>query len=157
MIIASLLTKPNDKKALDRLYVKMKTPVDPVPEKDEAEIEKSYANPESVRPKQTLPQFQPRIPTTDQVRRDRFHHLLRDLFRHYRTCFARCPNRNLTGFPAAGSIFFSMMTPSMTILTKFPLLFLKVVFLLYAMSRHGHGPTQEAERPNLHGRRHGHR
>ena len=27
MIIASLLTKPNDKKALDRLYVKMKTPV----------------------------------------------------------------------------------------------------------------------------------
>lgn len=46
MIIASLLTKPNDKKALDRLYVKMKTPVDPVPEKDEAEIEKSYANPD---------------------------------------------------------------------------------------------------------------
>jgi SSS family solute:Na+ symporter len=46
MIIASLLTKPNDKKALDRLYVKMKTPVDPVPEKDEAEIEQSYANPD---------------------------------------------------------------------------------------------------------------
>jgi solute:Na+ symporter, SSS family len=46
MIIASLLTKPNDKKALDRLYVKLKTPVDPVPEKDEAEIEKSYANPD---------------------------------------------------------------------------------------------------------------
>lgn len=46
MIIASLLTKPNDKKALDRLYVKMKTPVDPVPQKDEAEIEKSYANPD---------------------------------------------------------------------------------------------------------------
>ena len=46
MIIASLLTKPNDKKALDRLYVKMKTPVDPVPEKDQAEIKKSYANPD---------------------------------------------------------------------------------------------------------------
>jgi SSS family solute:Na+ symporter len=46
MIIASLLTKPNNKEALDRLYVKMKTPVNPVPEKDEAEIEKSYANPD---------------------------------------------------------------------------------------------------------------
>ncbi len=46
MIIASLLTKPNDKQALDRLYVKLKTPVDPVPEKDEAEIEKSYAHPD---------------------------------------------------------------------------------------------------------------
>jgi hypothetical protein len=46
MILGSLLTKPNDKKALDRLYVKMKTPVDPVPEKDESEIEKSYANPD---------------------------------------------------------------------------------------------------------------
>jgi len=46
MIIASLLTNPNDRKALDRLYVKLKTPVDPVPEKDEAEIEKSYANPD---------------------------------------------------------------------------------------------------------------
>ena len=46
MIIASLLTKPNDKQALDRLYVKLKTPVDPVPEKDEAEIEKSYTHPD---------------------------------------------------------------------------------------------------------------
>ena len=46
MIIASLLTKPNDKKALDRLYVKLKTPVDPIPEKDAAEMEKSYANPD---------------------------------------------------------------------------------------------------------------
>lgn len=46
MILASLLTKPNDKKALDRLYVKLKTPVDPVPEKDQAEIEKSYAQPD---------------------------------------------------------------------------------------------------------------
>ncbi len=46
MILASLLTKPNDKKALDRLYVKLKTPVDPVPEIDQAEIEKSYAQPD---------------------------------------------------------------------------------------------------------------
>ena len=46
MIIASLLTSPNRKENLDRLYVRMKTPVDPDPERDEAEIEKSYANPD---------------------------------------------------------------------------------------------------------------
>jgi SSS family solute:Na+ symporter len=45
MIIASLLTQPNSKKALDRLYVRMKTPVDPDPERDEKELEKSYADP----------------------------------------------------------------------------------------------------------------
>ena len=46
MIVASLLTKPNSKKSLDRLYVRMKTPVGSDPEKDEAELEKSYANPD---------------------------------------------------------------------------------------------------------------
>ena len=46
MIIASLLTKPNNKAALDRLYVKMKTPVDPNPEKDKAQVERSYAQPD---------------------------------------------------------------------------------------------------------------
>ena len=45
MIIASLLTKPNRKKALDRLYVRMKTPVNPDPEQDDSELEKSYADP----------------------------------------------------------------------------------------------------------------
>ncbi len=45
MIIASLLTKPNSKKALDRLYVKMKTPVNPDPEQDSREIDVSYAKP----------------------------------------------------------------------------------------------------------------
>jgi len=46
MIIASLLTKPNSKEALDRLYVKMKTPVDPDPAGDRAQMEKSYAQPD---------------------------------------------------------------------------------------------------------------
>ena len=45
MILASLLTKPNSKKALDRLYVKMKTPVNPDPEQDSREIDVSYAKP----------------------------------------------------------------------------------------------------------------
>ena len=46
MILVSLFTQPNSKKALDRLYVKMKTPVDPDPERDEAEIDVSYAKPD---------------------------------------------------------------------------------------------------------------
>jgi len=45
MIVASLLTKPNSKEALDRLYVRMKTPVDSTPEEDREELEKSYADP----------------------------------------------------------------------------------------------------------------
>ena len=59
MIIASLLTNPNDRKALDRLYVKLKTPVDPVPEKDEAEIEKSYANPDRFDKNKLFPNSNP--------------------------------------------------------------------------------------------------
>ena len=46
MIIASLLTKRNNKEALDRLYVKMKTPVDPNPANDKAQMECSYAQPD---------------------------------------------------------------------------------------------------------------
>ena len=45
MIVASLLTQPNRKVALDKFYVKMKTPVNPDPEEDNAEMEKSYAEP----------------------------------------------------------------------------------------------------------------
>ena len=46
MIVASLLTKPNSKAALDRLYVKMKTPVDSDPASDKAQMERSYAQPD---------------------------------------------------------------------------------------------------------------
>ena len=46
MIVASLLTKPNRREALDRLYVKMKTPVDPDPAGDRAQMERSYAQPD---------------------------------------------------------------------------------------------------------------
>ncbi len=46
MILVSLFTQANSKKALDRLYVKMKTPVDPDPERDEAEMDVSYARPD---------------------------------------------------------------------------------------------------------------
>jgi len=46
MIIASLLTRRNRKEALDRYYVKMKTPVDPDPERDRANLAASYAQPD---------------------------------------------------------------------------------------------------------------
>ena len=55
MIIASLLTQPNSKKALDRLYVKMKTPVDPDPEGDAREIDVSYARPDRFNERKLFP------------------------------------------------------------------------------------------------------
>ena len=55
MIIASLLTQPNSKKALDRLYVKMKTPVDPDPEGDAREIDVSYAQPDRFNDRKLFP------------------------------------------------------------------------------------------------------
>jgi len=55
MIIASLLTQPNSKTALDRLYVKMKTPVDPDPERDAREIDVSYARPDRFNDQKLFP------------------------------------------------------------------------------------------------------
>ena len=55
MILASLVTKPNSKEALDRLYVKMKTPVDPDPAGDRAEMEKSYAQPDRFNERKLFP------------------------------------------------------------------------------------------------------
>ena len=45
MIIASLLTTSNSDEALNRYYAKMKTPVDPDPEKDQAKLAAAYADP----------------------------------------------------------------------------------------------------------------
>ena len=45
MILLSLVTRPGSKDALDRYYVKMKTPVKPDPEDDRRELELSYATP----------------------------------------------------------------------------------------------------------------
>ena len=45
MIICCFLTRPNSQEALDRYYAKMKTPVDPDPEKDEAKLAAAYADP----------------------------------------------------------------------------------------------------------------
>ena len=55
MIIASLLTQSNSKKALDRFYVKMKTPVDPDPEGDAREIDVSYARPDRFNDRKLFP------------------------------------------------------------------------------------------------------
>jgi SSS family solute:Na+ symporter len=45
MILLSLITPKVDGAALDRFYVKMKTPVDPDPARDQAEMEASYRDP----------------------------------------------------------------------------------------------------------------
>lgn len=45
MIICCFLTRPNSQEALDRYYAKMKTPVDPDPEKDQAKLAAAYADP----------------------------------------------------------------------------------------------------------------
>jgi len=46
MIVVSLFTRPNSKTALDRYYVKMKTPVLGNAERDADELERSYREPE---------------------------------------------------------------------------------------------------------------
>ncbi|MBT5322278.1 MAG: sodium:solute symporter family protein [Verrucomicrobiales bacterium] len=58
MIIASLLTRPNSKEALDRLYVRMKTPVRPDPDEDKVEMEKSYAEPSRFDDRKLFPKTQ---------------------------------------------------------------------------------------------------
>lgn len=58
MIIASLLTRPNSKEALDRLYVRMKTPVQPDPDEDKVEMEKSYAEPSRFDDRKLFPNTQ---------------------------------------------------------------------------------------------------
>jgi SSS family solute:Na+ symporter len=45
MILLSLVTPRGDREALDRYYVKMKTPVDPDPQADAAEVAASYRDP----------------------------------------------------------------------------------------------------------------
>ena len=55
MIIASLLTRPNNKESLDRFYVKMKTPTEPEPEADKRELELSYASPDRFDQKKLFP------------------------------------------------------------------------------------------------------
>ncbi|GIW82584.1 MAG: hypothetical protein KatS3mg105_4391 [Gemmatales bacterium] len=55
MILLSLVTRPGSQEALDRYYVKMKTPVDPDPEKDRQELEVSYADPSRFDDKKLFP------------------------------------------------------------------------------------------------------
>jgi len=55
MIVVSLVTPRNSKTALDRYYVKMKTPVDPDPEQDKRQMEQSYADPSRFDHKRLLP------------------------------------------------------------------------------------------------------
>ncbi len=55
MLLLSLITPNQSPEALDRYYVKMKTPVAPEPEEDEAELAKSYAEPSRFEHRKLLP------------------------------------------------------------------------------------------------------
>ena len=79
MIIASLFTQPNSKEALDRLYVRLKTPVNPEPKEDEAELKKSYANPDRFDDTRLFPNTQ--LEVTRPTKQDFWGFLI---------CFASC-------------------------------------------------------------------
>jgi hypothetical protein len=55
MILLSFVTPRNNKAALDRYYVKMKTPVSPDADKDREELAASYADPSRFDHKKLLP------------------------------------------------------------------------------------------------------
>ena len=55
MIIFSVFTRPIDKLILDRFYVRMKTPVQPNPERDREEVARSYENPGRFENKKIFP------------------------------------------------------------------------------------------------------
>lgn len=55
LIVASYLTPRGNEAELDRYYAKMKTEVDPDPEMDRAELEKSYENPKRFEEKRLFP------------------------------------------------------------------------------------------------------
>jgi len=57
MILLSLVTPRVDREALDRYYVKMKTPVNPDPAADEAEMEASYRDPSRFDDRRLIPRF----------------------------------------------------------------------------------------------------
>ena len=55
MVLLSLISRSNSKQALDRLYVKMKTPVDPDPDADRREMETSLADPDRFNHRKLFP------------------------------------------------------------------------------------------------------
>lgn len=55
MILVSLVTRPGDRQALDRLYAKMKTPVQPEVWRDREALEQAYADPDAIERKKLFP------------------------------------------------------------------------------------------------------
>jgi solute:Na+ symporter, SSS family len=55
MILLSLISRPNNKSALDRYYIKMKTPVLPNHDEDVRNLEAAYAEPEKIETKKLFP------------------------------------------------------------------------------------------------------
>jgi hypothetical protein len=55
MILVSFVTRPGDPQALDRLYAKMKTPVQPDAARDRKALEQAYADPDAIERKKLFP------------------------------------------------------------------------------------------------------
>lgn len=55
MILVSLVTRKNSDESLDRLYIKMRTPVSPTPESDRDNLNKSFSDPEALNRNKLLP------------------------------------------------------------------------------------------------------
>jgi len=58
LIVVALLTRPEDKKRLDRFFARMKTKVHPDPQKDAEEVKLSYQNPFRFDEKKLFPRSQ---------------------------------------------------------------------------------------------------
>ena len=69
MFLLCLVTRRGDPEALDRFYVKMKTPTEPDPEADRLELEKSYKDPSRFDDKKMFPGTELEIqkPTTADI------------------------------------------------------------------------------------------
>jgi len=69
MISVSLLTRRNSREALDRYYAKMKTPVDPDPAVDAANLARSYKDPSRLEDRKLFPgtDFEFQRPTTRDI------------------------------------------------------------------------------------------
>ncbi len=67
MFLISLITRRTDSAALDRYYAKMKTPVDPDREKDEANLAASYRDPQQLESRRLFPGTQWEFQRPDRV------------------------------------------------------------------------------------------
>ena len=95
MVLVSWITRPNSKAALDRYYVKMKTPVQPTPQEDLANLEQSYQQPERYDDRKLLPNSQLEFQRPSRMDVVGFFALPSSLLRYYRAGSVACKDWGL--------------------------------------------------------------